>query len=150
VARQCQGHLFVILTFACEIKALTMTKKKQVLIIEDDEMSSELYEEALTGSFIVDVASDGEEGLKMALAKSYDLILCDLKLPKISGISIIKKLEELQVPTKIAVISGFLNDEVNVELHKCQSVIQLFRKPFGQKDLLGFLRQFFSALDEEK
>ena len=70
-----------------------MTKGQNVLIIEDEKKIREGYAKLLrkTG-FKVTEASDGEEGLKIALKDHPDLILLDLLLPKSDGLIILKKI----------------------------------------------------------
>ena len=65
----------------------------RILIVEDDERIAESLAEALTDQhYIVDTASDGEKGWEFAEALTYDLILLDLMLPKLDGISLCQQL----------------------------------------------------------
>ncbi len=70
-----------------------MDEKKKILIVEDEAplaiaLGNTLEQEGYT----VLTAHDGEEGVRMALANHPDLILADLKLPKIGGIDMIKQI----------------------------------------------------------
>lgn len=70
-----------------------MTKNKKILIIEDDHelrnvLRSALHDKNLT----ILEAGDGESGLAIALSEHPDLILLDIILPKIDGITMLKKL----------------------------------------------------------
>ena len=65
---------------------------KQILIIEDDPEIIKLLEIHLTDLiYSTSKALDGEVGLQMALENNYDLILLDLTLPTMDGITICKK-----------------------------------------------------------
>ncbi|MBI2011753.1 response regulator [Candidatus Daviesbacteria bacterium] len=67
----------------------------KILLIDDDQDTRDIYSEFLTnGGFSVDLAADGEEGLAKILQGGYDLILLDIMMPKIDGITILKKLKE--------------------------------------------------------
>lgn len=67
----------------------------KILLIDDDQDARAIYGEFLTQSgFIVEFAVDGEEGLIKILDGGYDLILLDIMMPKIDGLSILKKLQE--------------------------------------------------------
>lgn len=66
-----------------------------ILVVDDDPMYVKIYEKKFTDSgFEVRVAMDGEEGLKMALEEHPDLILLDLMMPKMDGMTTMKKLRE--------------------------------------------------------
>jgi len=63
---------------------------KTVLIIEDDKVLAEMYKDKFTLSgFSVTVASDGQEGLDLAISSEPNLILLDLALPKIKGTDVL-------------------------------------------------------------
>lgn len=69
--------------------------KKTILIVEDEAVLREAMKEKLTNSgFDTHTAEDGEEGLKIALEKHPDLILLDILLPKMDGMTMLKKLRE--------------------------------------------------------
>jgi DNA-binding response OmpR family regulator len=66
--------------------------KQKILIVEDDPLLRELYSNTLTDEgYSVDSASDGEEGLSKMKAGGYDLVLLDIILPKMDGLSIMKQ-----------------------------------------------------------
>ena len=66
---------------------------KKVLIIEDEELMSKILEERFSKEgYQVLVAEDGEAGLAMALEKQPDIILLDIIMPKLDGISLMDKL----------------------------------------------------------
>ena len=69
--------------------------KKKILVIEDElPLLKILVSELSLEGFQVFSAGDGQEGLKLAVAKKPDLILLDLIMPKIDGMTMLKKLRE--------------------------------------------------------
>lgn len=65
----------------------------RLLLVEDDEILAQTLSNALAEqSYVVDLAQDGEEGWDYALSFTYDLILLDVSLPKLDGISLCRKL----------------------------------------------------------
>ena len=72
-----------------------INKKKLLLIVEDEKVLSNTLEERLVSEgFEVIKAFDGGEGLQLALSKHPDLILLDLLMPKVDGLTMFKKLRE--------------------------------------------------------
>ena len=79
----------------------------KLLIVEDDErITQALVEYFNDQNYIVDVAHDGEEGLGLAEAFNYDLILLDIMLPKLDGISLCKKLRQKGYGTPILMLTA--------------------------------------------
>jgi DNA-binding response OmpR family regulator len=65
----------------------------KILLVDDDTLISAVLAKLLTANqYEIDIAGDGQTGLDMAMAVEYDLILLDLQLPNLDGISLCKKL----------------------------------------------------------
>lgn len=72
---------------------MEQNNKKTILVVEDEAPMRRLMTEALTeGGFDVIQAEDGKSGLAMALEKHPDLILLDLILPELDGMTVMQKL----------------------------------------------------------
>ena len=69
-----------------------------ILVIDDEKSIRNTLREILEyEKYLVDEAVDGEAGLQMIRDKKYDTILCDIKMPKMDGITLIKKMQEEKV-----------------------------------------------------
>ncbi|MFH0773286.1 MAG: response regulator [bacterium] len=68
-------------------------KKKNVLLVEDDEFLRTLYADLLKETYTLEVAIDGEEAYQKIQNKELDLVLLDIILPKMSGIEVVEKLK---------------------------------------------------------
>ena len=91
--------------------------QKKILIVEDTDDVREMYSFALQQKHQVDEAIDGEEAVQkiMAPTADYDIILLDVMLPKMDGISILKKIKAADSPAKDIPVFLFTNlgmDEV--------------------------------------
>jgi len=74
---------------------MTTSQKKTILIVEDEKPLAEaLVDKFVSEGFDMLVASDGEEGLDVALKNHPDLILLDIVMPKMDGMTMMKKLRE--------------------------------------------------------
>ena len=70
-------------------------RPQRVLFVEDDRFIADMYRMGLeVGGWDVDIALDGEEGLRMALDDPPELILLDVLLPRLDGIELLRRLRE--------------------------------------------------------
>ncbi|MFH0864082.1 MAG: response regulator transcription factor [Candidatus Gottesmanbacteria bacterium] len=87
----------------------------RILIIEDEHKIANSIAKGLEQEyFAVDTAYDGSEGYDMASTEDYDLIILDLMLPKIDGITICQKLrqEKIHIPILILTAKGELDNKI--------------------------------------
>ena len=69
--------------------------KKHILIIEDEKDLAEMMKEVLTeAGFVVSMAGDGLEGFRSVSEKHPDLVLLDIHLPKMDGLTVLKKIRD--------------------------------------------------------
>jgi len=88
----------------------------RILVIEDDAaLASYLRKGLESDSHAVDVALDGEQGSSMACDLDYDLIVLDLNLPKLDGISVMRKVRQGKPQLPILVLTGRTRIEDRVE-----------------------------------
>jgi DNA-binding response OmpR family regulator len=109
----------------------------KMLIIEDDEnilsMLKRGFEEE---NYIIDTASDGEDGDYLALTNSYDLILLDWMLPNKSGIEILKNIRNNNIKTPIIMLTA--KDQIDDKvLGLTEGADDYVGKPFSFKELLA-------------
>ncbi len=91
-----------------------MQINKRLLIVDDDKQIRELLTFDIEQSgYIVDCASDGEEGLKKALENNYDLILLDVMMPKMDGFAVCKniRIQNPTVPILMLTAKGDIKDK---------------------------------------
>ena len=94
-------------------------KLKKILIIDDERSIRATLKEILEfEKYLVETAQDGIEGYKMAEEKNFDLIFCDIKMPKIDGIETLKKIVENNILTPVVMISGHGDIETAVHTLK--------------------------------
>ncbi len=111
-----------------------------ILIIDDEKAIRKTLSEILSfEGYKIDEASDGEEGLKKFKEKSYDVVLCDIKMPKLDGIEFLQKAAESNGDTPIIMISGHGNIETAVEAVK-KGAYDFISKPPDLNRLLITIR----------
>jgi two-component system chemotaxis response regulator CheY len=83
-----------------------MKKVKKVLVVDDSRVVRSYHGNILkSAGFQVDGAADGVEALEKALSEEYDIILCDINMPRMDGLTFIKKYRELDKETPIIIIT---------------------------------------------
>ncbi|SJZ51098.1 sigma-54-dependent transcriptional regulator [Sediminibacterium ginsengisoli] len=116
-----------------------------ILIIDDERAIRNVLKDILTNEgFKVDEAADGEEGLKKIAGASYDLVLCDIKMPKIDGLEVLQKVTETNPETPVIMISGHGNIETAVDAVK-KGAFDYISKPPDLNRLLITIR---NAMDK--
>jgi two-component system nitrogen regulation response regulator NtrX len=116
-----------------------------ILIIDDEKAIRNVLKEILSNEgFTVDEATDGEEGLKKFTSGSYDVVLCDIKMPKVDGIEFLQKVIDSQSEVPVIMISGHGNIETAVDAVK-KGAFDYISKPPDLNRLLITIR---NALDK--
>lgn len=95
------------------------TKSTYILYVEDDEGLARLLQKDLQRSgCAVDIARDGEEGLRMIDEGSYDVLLIDYKLPMYGGFDVVRKLASRGALLPTIMITGYGSEKLAVEAMK--------------------------------
>jgi DNA-binding NtrC family response regulator len=116
-----------------------------ILIIDDEKAIRKTLTEILSfEGYKIDEAADGEEGLKKFREKNYDLVLCDIKMPKLDGIEFLQKAGEANPDVPVIMISGHGNIETAVEAVK-KGAFDYISKPPDLNRLLITIR---NAMDK--
>jgi two-component system, NtrC family, nitrogen regulation response regulator NtrX len=116
-----------------------------ILIIDDEKSIRKTLTEILSyEGYKIDEASDGEDGLKKFKEKNYDLVLCDIKMPKLDGIEFLEKAREINDEVPIIIISGHGNIETAVEAVKKGAYDYISKPP----DLNRMLITLRNAMDK--
>ncbi|MGC4103984.1 sigma-54-dependent transcriptional regulator [Ferruginibacter sp.] len=111
-----------------------------ILIIDDEKAIRKTLTEILSyEGYKIDEASDGEEGLKRFSEKAYDIVLCDIKMPKLDGIEFLEKAKEINGDVPVIMISGHGNIDTAVEAVK-KGAFDYISKPPDLNRLLITLR----------
>ncbi len=91
----------------------------KILVIDDEKRIREGCSKILTKErCIVDMAENGDIGLKMIADRHYDIVLTDLILPGIGGMEVVNKVREKSPDTVVIVITGFATLERSIEAMK--------------------------------
>lgn len=118
------------------------------LLVIDDEKSirSTLREILEFENYAVDEAPDGEEGLRKVLSEHFDVVLCDIKMPKLDGLEVLERAMEAGVQSQFIMISAHGTIETAVDATKKGAFDFIVKPP----DLNRLLLAVRNALDKGK
>ncbi|MDD3839322.1 MAG: response regulator transcription factor [Clostridia bacterium] len=112
----------------------------RILLVEDEKQLSESLTQILNkNNYIVDTAYDGEEGLNNALSDIYDLIILDIMLPCLDGLSMLSQIRKANINTPVLMLTA--RSEVSDKVKGLDlGADDYLAKPFYSEELLARIR----------
>ncbi len=123
---------------------------KNILLVEDEEFIRQMYQTALTQQgYSVDTANDGEEALAKldTPSNAYDLIILDIMLPKIDGLSVLKKIKLPESPHKnipVFLLTNLGLDNIIKQAMQLGAEKYFIKSNFLPKDIVNEINSFFA------
>ena len=118
-----------------------------ILLIDDERAIRKTLTDILSfEGYKIREAGDGEEGLKMFQEKNYDVVLCDIKMPRMDGIEFLDKASAINPDVPIIMVSGHGNIETAVDAVKKGAFDYISKPP----DLNRMLITIRNAMDKNK
>jgi DNA-binding response OmpR family regulator len=118
-----------------------------ILVVDDDLTIRQLSAEVLAQfGYHVDEAEDGAAGWDALQVRNYDLLITDHKMPKLTGLELIKKLRSARMALPVIMVAGQLPTEELARDPSLQVAATLL-KPFMIGELLGTVRTVLRARD---
>ena len=115
----------------------------RILLIDDDEEIRELITMGLeSAGFIVIAAENGYDGLDVFHREAPDLIVTDIKMPRMDGIEMIQGIRKIDTDIPIIVSSGF-NDTQQAAINAGAN--GFLSKPFRSKNLIETIEKFLGS-----
>ncbi len=109
---------------------------EHALVVDDEKNVTELLKLQLEEvGFAVDIANDGAVGINKIQAKNYDVILLDLKMPRINGIEVLKFAKENQPDSQVLILTGYGDIKTAVDTIK-MGAFDFITKPYNFDELL--------------
>jgi DNA-binding NtrC family response regulator len=107
-----------------------------ILVVDDEEKMRHILSIMLsTKGYTVDQAGDGIAALEMIRATPYDLVITDIKMPRMDGLTLLKKMTEMDIPCPVVFITAFATVESAVEAMQ-QGAVDYIIKPFEEDRIL--------------
>jgi DNA-binding NtrC family response regulator len=120
----------------------------KLLIVEDEISFSRILQHELEqgGDYTIDLASDGAEAINLIQTSVYDLVLLDIRLPRVDGTEVLKFLQEFAPSTPAIILSGHTDVRTAIQSMKL-GAYDFVTKPYDIDELLGTIDR---ALDRKK
>ncbi len=128
----------------------TNVKHQHILVIDDEyEMLNILYQFLTGDGYKVKTVDNGADAIDIVQGEDFDLVLCDLAMPDVFGIDVIKTINRLEKKPKIGVISGWEqeikaveNEDLHVDFYQ--------KKPFKFNELKKNINEMFLGCSATK
>jgi len=122
----------------------------RVLVVEDEKKVSNFIKKGLEEEgYAVDAAFDGKTGLKMAMDQIHDVIVLDIHMPGLDGMSVLHELRKNKVPTPVLLLTVRANIEDKV-LGLDAGADDYLTKPFAFEELLARIRALLRRQADSK
>lgn len=122
----------------------------KILVVEDEKKVASFLKKGLEQEYYaVDVANDGKMGLELILTEEYDLIILDIMLPIMDGITVLKEIrdEKIETPVLMLTAKGTIEDKVEGLDSGADDYLP---KPFAFEELLARVRALVRRKDKVK
>lgn len=117
---------------------------KKILVVDDTKNIKILLKKCLQlQGFEVLTANDGFEALEMFVKESFDVAFLDIKLPRLSGTEVLKRIREMGIKTPVIIITAYATIKNTFECTQLGAVAYI-QKPFTADKVKTILSEFFS------
>ena len=117
--------------------------KPLILVCDDEEGVRESLKLILEEACQVDVAVDGQEAFDKILTTNYDLVLLDVKMPKLDGLEVLECLERAQRFTKVIILSAYQSADI-AQKAAGKGVFDYITKPFTSDQIRTIVQRALS------
>jgi len=116
-------------------------RKKRVLVVDDEEnLRSMLTMIIQKEGYDVETSADGREALEKIKEEGYDFVLCDIKMPKLDGLGLLRELQEVDGDSTIIMMSAYGAIDTAIEAMKL-GAYDYISKPFKTDEIILTLKK---------
>lgn len=127
-----------------------MEKQAKIIIVDDDENIRKTMKAILEDEgYIVDLATNGKEAIKMTQEKTYNLALLDIRLPDIEGVELLKLIKDNVPRTRKIMVTGYPSMQ-NAIIALNKNADGYLIKPVNVEKLLDTVKEQLQLQEEEK
>ncbi len=101
------------------VRVMKLSEEKRILVVDDENITCKNLEHVLTrDGYTVDTVLNGNDALALLKARPYDLVITDLKMDKVDGMSILEHVKQEGLPTEVIIITGYATVPTAVDAMK--------------------------------
>ena len=116
-----------------------MAKKGSILVVDDEEIMRDVLETILSGAgYKVDLAKTGEEALEAYGRKPYDLVLMDVSMPGIGGLTALEEMVKIDDEAVVLMITAYATFDTAISAWE-KGATGIIRKPFQNEQILAMI-----------
>ncbi|WP_332914046.1 response regulator [Algoriphagus boritolerans] len=119
-------------------------KSKKVLIVDDNDLNRKLFENLIGQIFSFESAKNGLEAVALAEAQNFDLILMDIQMPKMDGITAMKIIRQRNTKCPIIAVTAYAEESDRTSFLQ-QGFDDFITKPIRPKEFLHLVRSHLSG-----
>jgi DNA-binding NtrC family response regulator len=121
-----------------------MSEKSKILVVDDeDALRTVLSGELVSEGYDVRTAADGDDAISNLQKESFDLVLLDIKMPRMNGFEVLKFVKEKYPKTRVVMLTGFADLKNAIESKKLGAE-DFVSKPYDLVDLLTTIERVLS------
>lgn len=136
---------------SCRLLCPERRPVSRILVVDDESLMREFISESLLShGYDVDCAENGVRAIELLGGEPYDIILTDFKMPKVSGIDVLRKAREKMPDSRVVIMTAYGTVENAVEAMKL-GAYDYITKPFGMDEILLLVKRAIEvkSLQEE-
>lgn len=116
-----------------------MAKKGSILVCDDEEIMRDVLETILSGAgYRVELARTGEEAIELYTQKSFDVVLMDVSMPGMGGLTALEELIKLDAEAVVLMITAFATFDTAISAWE-KGATGVIRKPFQNEQIVSFV-----------
>lgn len=124
-------------------------KSKKVLIVDDNDLNRKLFENLIGQIFSVESAKNGIEAVALTETQNFDLILMDIQMPQMDGITAMKKIRQGNYRCPIFAVTAFAEESDRASFLE-QGFDEFITKPIRPKEFIKLLQHYLLGIDTGK
>ncbi|HUN65522.1 MAG TPA: response regulator [Bacteroidota bacterium] len=122
-----------------------MTKPVSVLFVDDEDILRMLMKDQLTAEgYSVETADDGDTALEILARKNFDLLLVDIRMPRMNGIELLKQIRRQKIQSRVLVLTAVDDISIAIEAVK-QGANDYLTKPIELNSLTAAIDRILAT-----
>jgi len=127
-----------------------MSKEVNILVVDDEEDLCNIFSKVLTSAgYNVDTAMSGEESIKKAGKKTYQVIFMDIKLPDINGVEAFLKIKKISPESTTVMMTGYSVEDLIKKAIK-NGAYTCLHKPFNISEILDVIEKILNKTKKKQ